>query len=50
MIVIGESLLRKYVDELIGRSAWFDIMPLPDDEYYVTVKSDNADIFEKDFS
>lgn len=51
-IVIGRFLMLAYCQELIGRHAWFNVCPVnqpDDDEYEVSVKSDNRDIFEKDF-
>ena len=50
--VLGRFLMLAYCQELIGRNAYFEVSPInrPDDEEYeVTVTSDNADIFEKDF-
>lgn len=49
MTIIGGVLAKAYANELIGRSAWFMITPLSDDEFDVTVGSDNKDIFKMTF-
>ena len=45
----GVELLRSYVDDLIGRDAWFFVEPLGGGDYNVTVTSDNQDVFAKEY-
>lgn len=39
MIVIGQEALRGRVNRLIDMSVWFQVTPLPDDNWRVCVKA-----------
>lgn len=40
--LFGESRLRTLCDQLISWSQWFSVMPLPDDEWEIEVRIENA--------
>jgi hypothetical protein len=47
---IGCEVLSKdhaafVVSQLLGRRAWFEVMPLLDDEWYITTKPENRGVF-----
>lgn len=44
-IVTGEINLRQLVTIIITASQWFAVMPLPDDQWQVEVKEENANRF-----
>ncbi len=37
----SEEVLRYIVRQLIALSVWFEVLPLPDDEWDITVKVEN---------
>ncbi len=37
----SEEMLRYVVRQLISLSIWFEVLPLPDDEWDITVKVEN---------
>lgn len=41
-VVRSRPNLHIVCDKMIRRSMWFEVMPLPDDEWQVTVKNENA--------
>jgi len=45
----GEETAVRVVTTLVRESAWFDLTPLPDDEWRVTVKRDLAHVVENLF-
>lgn len=46
MIVTGESATRTVALELIRQSQWFEIEPLPDDKFEITVKAENERVLQ----
>lgn len=48
-LIAGVELLREYIADLIGRGAWFSVEPRGGGDYFVTVTSDNQDVFAKDY-
>lgn len=45
--IVGEAKIKKIASFLIKQSAWFCITPLPDDEWNVDVKPDQAPHLER---
>ena len=41
--IFGQARLRAVCDQLIEWSQWFSIMPMPEDEWEIEVKIENAE-------
>lgn len=46
-IVQSEEATRRVVSRLITCSQWFEVLPLPDDEWKITVKKENLTTLDR---